>query len=198
MTLAEGCEGRELKALARALLDGALGGRWGFVRWADREDALLATDACRAAARRGAERAPILEGFARAGWRVQETEDQAGGLWWLDPPEEAFRGALRAGRPPGSDPFDGWRDGDLGELQAFCAILLRGGPPREAPLDEPVRALIREAWKRLDGPPARANRWTREAARRFAAARRRGAFAGEYACGVLLERYLRRLGCGIP
>ena len=205
-TRAEGREGIEIKARARALLNGALGGRWGFVRWADREDALLVTDAGRAAARLGMACAPILEELARAGWRVEgaahRAENRAGGLWWLDPAEEAFRGALRARRPAGNplNPFAGWRDGDLGELQAFCAALLRGGPLQEekAPLDERVRAQIRGAWKRLDGPPARASRWAREAAGRFAAARRSGAFAGEYACGVLLERYLRRMGCGVP
>ncbi|MCL2545463.1 MAG: DUF1934 domain-containing protein [Clostridia bacterium] len=197
-----GCDGWELKAQARAALNGALGARWGFVRRADREDALLVTDAKRAAERLGIDPAPIREGLEGAGWQVKEAE----GLWWLDPPEEAFCRALRArrlGGPAKGSGFYAWRDGDLGELQGACAILLRGGPPRwESPgkalLDGPARALIRGAWKHLSGPPARVNRWMREAARRFAVARREGAFAGEYACGVLLERYLWRMGCGLP
>jgi len=195
----EGCDGWELKAQVRALLNGALGACWGFVRRADCEDALLVTDAARAAARQGVDSAPIREQLVRAGWRVRE----AGDLWWLDPPEEAFGRALRARRlagPNRKDPaFYAWQDGDLGELQAACAALLRAGiPQEEAPVSEPARAMIRGAWKHLCGPPARVNRWMREAARRFAAARREGASAGEYACGVLLERYLWRMGCGLP
>ena len=189
-------EGFELMAGARALLDAMLGSRWGFVRWADREDALLATDAGRAAARRGIECAPIFEALTRAGWSAIAEK----GLWLLDPPEEAFRCVLRARPLPAGAASAAWRDGDLGELQAACVIMLRGGSDQEdeASLDEPVRALIREAWKRLDGPPERVNRWMREAVKRFAVARRSGAFTGEYACGVLLERYLRRMGCGLP
>lgn len=197
----EGCEGQDFRTRARALLEGALGARWGFVRWADREDALLVTDAGRIAARRGMASESILEEFTRAGWRVWQTEDQAGGLWWLDPPEEAFQKALRARWVPAERPFHGWRDGDLGELQALCATLLRSNPPKEkkeATLGEPFRALLREVWKHLDGPPASVNRWMRQATRRFAVARRNGDFTVEYAYGVLLARYLRRTGCGVP
>jgi len=121
----EGWDGPALKAWARTLLNGALGAHGGFLRWADREDALLVTDAERAAARQGIGSAPIREGLVRAGWRVKEVE----GLWWLDPPEEAFCRALRVRSLP-DDPADdparnAWRDGDLGELQAACAALLR-------------------------------------------------------------------------
>jgi len=178
----EGCEGGALKARARTLL-----GDCGFVRWADDEDALLVTDAGRAAKRRGIDEAPIRKGLEQRGWHVNETE----GLWWLDPPEEAYHRALRARSMPGDQP---WQNGALGELQAMCNVMLQGGPPKEAPLTEQARATIRKAWKSFYGSPEQVFRSVRTLTRRFAQARRRGVFAAEYACGVLLARYLRRLG----
>jgi len=196
-------EGGDLKARARGLLDGVLGIRWGFVRWAEREDALLVTDAGRAAKRLNVDSASVKERLTQAGWRVQDER----GLWWLDPPETAHSRALRARRlpgDPGSDPaYNTWRDGDLGELQSICAALLRVETPEwksfgETHVDEPTRVLLRGAWKNLRGTPARANRWMRGQIQRFAIARRSGGVSGEYVCGVLLQHYLRRMGCGLP
>ncbi|MCL2811938.1 MAG: DUF1934 domain-containing protein [Clostridia bacterium] len=184
----DGCEGWQLKAQAQALLNETLGARWGFVRWADCEDTLLVTDAGRAAERQGIDSVPIREALLFKGWRVKEAE----GLWRLDPPDEAFHRALRARSKPGDHT---WQNGVLGELQAMCFVLLQNGAPQETALNQQARGVLRQAWKDLHGPPEQVHQSMRQMARRFAQGRRSGIFVGEYACGVLLEGYLRRAMC---
>lgn len=191
-------EGEGLRAEAWRALCCMLGDHWGFVRWADREEALLVTDACRAARRVGIDSGRVRRWLELSGWRVEE----AAGLWWLDPPEEAFRAALRmTSQEVQGEPAESaqWQDGVLGELQAACGILLRAAPETLGDtIAEDVRGLMRGAWKHMEGPPGQVQAWLGKCMKHFAVARRKGMAAGEYACGVWLQRYLRGLGCEVP
>ncbi len=192
--------GAALREQARVLLAWQ-GEPFGFLRWADGGDALLVSDAGRAAARRGVAAEALAQRVREAGWTLRETN----GIWWLDPPEAVYRQALRECPSPqeaveaGAALDAAWRDGTLGELQALCvSLLFQPSPSAEQPVGEPARALLRGAWRAMEGDLAQVARWARAAFADFAVGQRAGDCVGQSACGALLWRFLHRQGVGLP
>ncbi len=180
---------------ARDLLVESLGQRFGFLRWGDREDmgAALVTDAPKVAAMRGMDASRAMEDLIGWGWRVEQT----GGLWWLSAPQAALAQAL-ASRHTEPEAGQGWsRDPAIAALQALCGALLRQPCP-VGPVSPEAAAMVQVAWRATAGTLEQVTTWAAQLTVSLAQGMRQGAVAGQYACGVQLQGWLKDRQADVP